>query len=277
MSAFPTLTIGCSRVGSLGNEVPMATVRETLRRAAEAGITAFDTANIYGQGDSERTLGALFGGRADVAIVTKAGHMFSRKAVLAARFKWALRPLLRLRRKLSPLRAAAPASADAARAAQISDDFSPAALVASLDDSLHRLQRGSVAAFLLHDPSASVIADPAVIAAMQGLRAAGKAVRIGVSLNTPGEFAAAASAGAWEVVQAPLDLLQGQQGSPAYAALLAQGAAIHVRQVLRQTDGSVAADIPAAIARARGLPGVESVLVGVSQPAHLAALVAHAT
>ena len=47
--------IGCGRVASISNPVPMREIEATL----EAGINLFDTADIYGQGDSERTLSRL--------------------------------------------------------------------------------------------------------------------------------------------------------------------------------------------------------------------------
>ena len=53
------LGIGCGRVGSISNPVPMREIEATLEVAVEAGVNLFDTADIYGQGDSERTLGRL--------------------------------------------------------------------------------------------------------------------------------------------------------------------------------------------------------------------------
>ena len=48
-----------------------------IRRAAELGITFFDTADVYGAGHSERVLGrALAGRRDEVVIATKFGYTF---------------------------------------------------------------------------------------------------------------------------------------------------------------------------------------------------------
>ena len=69
------LGLGCARLGSL--MVPR-TRRESLslvRAAANAGITLFDTADIYGQGKSERILGEALK-FIDACIVTKAGLRF---------------------------------------------------------------------------------------------------------------------------------------------------------------------------------------------------------
>jgi aryl-alcohol dehydrogenase-like predicted oxidoreductase len=53
------LGIGCGRVGSMSNPVPMREIDATLLTAVAAGVTLFDTADIYGEGDSERILRRL--------------------------------------------------------------------------------------------------------------------------------------------------------------------------------------------------------------------------
>jgi aryl-alcohol dehydrogenase-like predicted oxidoreductase len=58
-TCLSVLGIGCSRVGSISNSVSIGQIEATLDAAVEAGINFFDTANIYGQGDSERALGRL--------------------------------------------------------------------------------------------------------------------------------------------------------------------------------------------------------------------------
>jgi aryl-alcohol dehydrogenase-like predicted oxidoreductase len=40
--------------GSINNAVPMREIEATLEAAVESGVTLFDTADIYGQGNSER-------------------------------------------------------------------------------------------------------------------------------------------------------------------------------------------------------------------------------
>ena len=44
-------------MGSFGNPAAPQQVRETLAAAMDLGVTLFDTADIYGQGDSEREIG----------------------------------------------------------------------------------------------------------------------------------------------------------------------------------------------------------------------------
>ncbi len=64
--------LGCNNFGRRIDRERTATVVEA---ALEVGITFFDTADIYGDGDSERFLGEALGGRRrDVVIATKFGQ-----------------------------------------------------------------------------------------------------------------------------------------------------------------------------------------------------------
>src|SRR5215469_2411422 len=90
------LGIGCGRVGSINNTVPMREVEATLEAAVEAGVNLFDTADIYGQGDSERTLGRLLT-RHSIFVITKVGHVYGRYAGAIRMAKPLLRVLLQSR------------------------------------------------------------------------------------------------------------------------------------------------------------------------------------
>jgi len=78
-----------------------------LRRAAELGVTFYDTASVYGCGHSEELVGVAFGNRPDVVISTKFGFTFdapSRKVTGTAATPDAIRSSLegslnRLRRE----------------------------------------------------------------------------------------------------------------------------------------------------------------------------------
>src|SRR5262249_16926813 len=92
------LGVGCSRVGSISNPVAMREVRATLEAAIDAGVNLFDTADVYGQGDSERLLGRLrtrYGDR--MFVVTKVGLVCGRLANAIRFAKPALRALVRSR------------------------------------------------------------------------------------------------------------------------------------------------------------------------------------
>lgn len=66
-----TVGIGCN---AFGTRIDAAAVRGVVDAALEAGITLFDTADIYGQGQSEELLGQALGDRReDVVVATKFG------------------------------------------------------------------------------------------------------------------------------------------------------------------------------------------------------------
>ena len=59
---------------NFGKRTPAPEARRIVDRAIERGVRFFDTANVYGNGESERILGqALRGRRAEVGIATKVG------------------------------------------------------------------------------------------------------------------------------------------------------------------------------------------------------------
>ena len=66
------LGFGCGAIGGLLTKGDPADQRRTVARALEAGITYFDTAQAYGNGRSEETIGPLLRElKADVVLGTK--------------------------------------------------------------------------------------------------------------------------------------------------------------------------------------------------------------
>ena len=64
--------LGCN---NFGRRIDLDGTRAVVEAALAAGITFFDTADIYGSGDSERFLGDALGSRREsVVIATKFGH-----------------------------------------------------------------------------------------------------------------------------------------------------------------------------------------------------------
>jgi len=60
---------------NFGRRIDLARAREVVDAALESGVTHLDTADIYGDGDSERFLGEILEGRRGEAFVaTKFGH-----------------------------------------------------------------------------------------------------------------------------------------------------------------------------------------------------------
>src|SRR5690348_1126617 len=82
------VALGLSRLGSFSNSDDTRSSDELIRGALALGVNVFDTADIYGQGDSEKQLGsALRGRRQEALICTKIGYVLSRNLRLAARLK----------------------------------------------------------------------------------------------------------------------------------------------------------------------------------------------
>jgi aryl-alcohol dehydrogenase-like predicted oxidoreductase len=64
--------LGCNNIGRL---LDLDASRAVVDAAIEAGITFFDTADVYGDGESERFIGEILAGReVDVVVATKFGH-----------------------------------------------------------------------------------------------------------------------------------------------------------------------------------------------------------
>ena len=70
---------------NFGRRTPEAEARRIIDRSLELGVTHFDTANLYAEGDSERIVGRALAGRRDrVALTTKVGA-WKREGLSAAR------------------------------------------------------------------------------------------------------------------------------------------------------------------------------------------------
>ncbi|MFC9759132.1 aldo/keto reductase [Streptomyces sp. NPDC056921] len=119
---LPRIGIGTAPLGGLFEEVTEQDAAATLKAAAEAGITYFDTAPRYGHGLAEQRLGRLLApsGVRDPVISTKTG--------------WLLRP----RPDGSP--------------GEVITDWTERGIRESLEASLTRLGRSSVDILYLHDP-----------------------------------------------------------------------------------------------------------------------------
>ncbi|WP_224240826.1 aldo/keto reductase [Hyalangium gracile] len=135
----PVLSLGTM---NFGKRTPAPEARRIVDRALERGVRFFDTANVYGNGESERILGqALRGRRAEVGIATKVG-------------------LLRMQGR--------PEGLSAARVER------------ALEESLERLGTDYVDLFYLHQPDPATPIEETLEAVGRVLRA-GKARHWGVS------------------------------------------------------------------------------------------------
>lgn len=258
-AALPVLGLGCSRIGSLGNPVPMHEIRVLLERALELGVNLLDTADIYGQGDSEREIGRLLAGRRDRAfVVTKVGKRFSRKMRLMRPLKPLLKPLLTRAKS-------AKGAVVGQRDANLATDFSPGHIVAAAEESLRRLKFDSVDALLLHSPPAAEIT-PEVGEALAALKKAGKIRHFGISCDDLPALKAALEIPGVELVELPLDVIDQAIEMRLSDVMRKRSVGVLAREVIRLQPGVPAAK---ALQQAASRACVSSVILGTSSMRHL--------
>ncbi len=163
-------TGGLLRIGSARRR------QDVLAAALASGITHFDTAPLYGFGESERALGRfLRGRRGDVTLTTKFGlqpsALASRLVFLQGAARRALELFPRLRRT----------AVRNAGVLQSSPSFSLAAAQASLEKSLRALRTDYVDFFLAHEASVAALPDEELIDWLENTKRQGKIVAFGVA------------------------------------------------------------------------------------------------
>ncbi len=261
---LPVLGLGCSRIGSFGNSVPMRDIRALLLRSLELGVTLFDTADIYGQGDSEREIGRLLAARSERAfVVTKVGKSFSRKMRL-------LRPLKPLLKPLLARTKSGGGSVVARRDANLAHDFSAAHIIAAAEGSLRRLGVDRLDALLLHSPPASEIG-MAAGGALAALKKAGKVLHAGISCDDLPALRAALDIPGIELLELPLDVIDGAIAEGLSEVIRQRSIGVLAREVMRLQPGVAPAT---ALQRAASRACVTSVILGTSNVRHLEEAVA---
>jgi aryl-alcohol dehydrogenase-like predicted oxidoreductase len=169
--------IGCSRLGgvfstdtSRGDEIAM------VRGAIDAGITLFDTSDMYSHGQSEVVVGkGVKGRRSDVVLATKGGYVWPAESRLLARAKPLLRPVVR---RLGVRR---PRGHPAGPPGVVPQDFSPAYLAAAVEASLRRLGTDYIDVYQLHSPPPRVVDEGAFVEVLDRLKAEGKIRHYGLA------------------------------------------------------------------------------------------------
>ena len=169
---------GCARLGGIFQHSGRAELVRTLRIAFDHGITFFDTADMYCQGESEAVLGEAFRNNRDkVVIASKVGYRLPAQRNLAARIKPLVRPLIRsmgIKREHLP---------QIVRGT-ISQDFSRGYIVRAVEGSLSRLKTDYLDLYQLHSPPNAVLQDGEVFETLERLRGTGKLRYYGVSCET---------------------------------------------------------------------------------------------
>jgi aryl-alcohol dehydrogenase-like predicted oxidoreductase len=163
-------TGGLLRIGS-GRER-----QRVLAAALASGVTHFDTAPIYGFGESERALGRfLVQQRHRVTVTTKFGLQTSG---LAAHLAWMQRAGRRVIQWFPTLRRVAVRNTQRLYAPP---DFSPTAVRASLEASLRSLRTEYIDFFLAHQANVEALPDLEVLGLLEEMRRAGKILAFGVA------------------------------------------------------------------------------------------------
>lgn len=141
---------GAWAIGGTWGEVTEADAKAALHAALDAGMTFIDTADVYGDGRSERIIRDVLKDRAGDRpyVATKAGRRLP---------------------------------------AQTVDGYTPANLNQWIDRSLTNLGVERLDLVQLHCPPAAVIAGDAVFAVLDDIKAAGKIADYGVSVETVDE------------------------------------------------------------------------------------------
>jgi aryl-alcohol dehydrogenase-like predicted oxidoreductase len=220
-----TLGLGCARLGGIFQRDSSGFL-DLLSTALDAGITFYDTADIYSQGESESLLGRAFRGRRDrVVLASKAGYRLPGRRRLASQLKPLLRPViraLRLRRDRLP----------AAVRGSLAQDFTPSYLVRAIEGSLRRLRTDYLDLFQLHSPAVEVVELGDWLPTLERLKAQGKIRYFGVSCDTVEAGRAALRWPGVSSIQVLLNLLERKAAAELVAPARERGVAVIARECL---------------------------------------------
>jgi len=220
------LGVGCGRVGSISNPVPMREIKATLEAAVEAGINVFDTADIYGQGDSERTLSRLLRRYRDrMFVVTKVGGCYGRHSRIIRLTK----PLLRTMVRSKPQ---ARGAFMRARTAVVSHNFHPPDLLREVDGSRHRLALDQLDGLLLHNPSLETLHNPEIHDLLSEFLHSGRVTHVGASVASLLEVEAALAIPMLTILQVPVAVANALVGTVILDDIRRPNIGVFVREIL---------------------------------------------
>jgi aryl-alcohol dehydrogenase-like predicted oxidoreductase len=156
---YSVLGFGCA---SLGSRISARQGQNALARAFEHGVTWYDVAPPYGDGNAEGLLGTFLEGRRDrVAICTKVGiprvNPGFAKRVIRPAMRLAIKAFPRLRQTVAPLRQ------------NMHITMPPEAIENSVIESLRLLRTDYIDVLALHEPTVAMCEDPAILNMLQSL------------------------------------------------------------------------------------------------------------
>lgn len=217
--------LGCARIGGLvsQNQERGESPLVLLQKAFEAGITFFDTADMYTQGESETLLGKAFAGRRDqVVIASKGGYCLPTQRKFMARIKPLVRPLVRaigLKRENLPTSVTG----------TLSQDFSPDYLSGAVEASLRRLKTDYLDLYQLHSPPIATIQSGECIATLEKLKSQGKIRYYGMAVDTVEDAIACLPFSELSSVMVPFGLLDLEALDTLFARAASRNLAIIAR------------------------------------------------
>lgn len=194
--------VGCSQIASLSTRHSPAEVRTTLIEAFDRGINFFDTADIYGQGDSERLLGKLFRDKRDkVIFCSKAGLTISLSQTFIRWVKPFAHPMLRCWKT-------ARTQMMVTRQQSEGQCFNSNYLRNQIESSLRRLKTDYLDLFLLHSPPKTVKSDENVFEMLEKLKRQGMIRFYGISCNTAEDAMAFMTRDGVACLQVPANIME---------------------------------------------------------------------
>ena len=105
--------LGTWQLGADWGEVSESDALDVLSASVEAGVTFFDTADVYGDGRSEQIIGTFLRSHPDVMVATKMGRRVDQALSAIARPNLASVQIILNAFRLKPLDAVLPAAIDA--------------------------------------------------------------------------------------------------------------------------------------------------------------------
>jgi aryl-alcohol dehydrogenase-like predicted oxidoreductase len=217
---------GCARIGGVFQHSSRTEILALLRDTFEHGVTFFDTADMYTQGESERLVGEAFRRQRDrVVIATKFGYRLPAQKQLINRVKPLLKPLIaRLGLKSRQIHASL-------RGPVSQQDFSPGYIIKAVEASLGRLHTDYIDVYQLHDPPVEVLERGEFVEPLERLRQQGKIRYWGVACQQAADVVAGLHYPSLASVQVGLSVLEQAALDAAIPGAVNRGVAIILRQV----------------------------------------------
>ena len=280
------LGFGTSKLTSVSSKLSRRQAIRLILVAADNGINFVDTADSYGQGDSEIVLGeAIKGKRGDFIVASKVGYRFDHIGKLIAMAKPFLKPVLRPFRRARSVIATIRTGAGATSLLQ--QDFSPAYLERAINDSLRRLGTDYLDILYLHDIPLMAARADAVFEALNRIQSAGKVRYIGFSADDRAVLETALNSPTISVIQTAVHSLRPTSLWPTLSTLAEAGIGVVANHIFGSGPALSIEEDPSQgrlleIARNHGMslrqtmigfaaiqPSVCSVLIGTTSPEHL--------